>query len=252
MGRIQLHIQVISVFIALLIHMAPSYAKPNDTYQIIVDAGSSGSRLYIYRILPQAPLYAKRQIKLLGNKKIKPGLASLAPAPQQVDQYVKPLLQYAQSRLKTRVKLRDVAINFMATAGMRQLSHTQQQAIYHHLKQYIKHQTPFKVGTVRTITGRWEGIYDWLAVNYLNQTLQQDKTVGVMDMGGASTEITYSPSTKDINQDAALKRKVAPRLAPNSAHSTPPGYQLVFQWVWMFQRWLSVRIRWTDRLSSQR
>ena len=52
------------------------------------------------------------------------------------------------------------------------------------------------------IDGRLEGVYGWIAVNYMlgkfdhtfHSSIQRPTTVGALDMGGASTQITYEVS----------------------------------------------------------
>jgi hypothetical protein len=60
---------------------------------------------------------------------------------------------------------------------------------------------------VRIIKGSWEGIYGWLAANYLSGTLLGTSHVGFLDMGGASTQIAFAtqasvPGTVTINVGA--------------------------------------------------
>ena len=54
----------------------------------------------------------------------------------------------------------------------------------------------------QVIDGRMEGVYGWIAVNYMLGRFdhnfvehQRQPTVGALDMGGASTQITYEVFT---------------------------------------------------------
>lgn len=90
-------------------------------------------------------------------------------------------------------KLADTKLYILATAGMRGLTNEKQQAIYNSVNDYVKNYS-FKASVAKTIPGFREGIYDWIAVNYLNHSLDgvfPRNRLGILDMGGASTEIAY-------------------------------------------------------------
>lgn len=58
--------------------------------------------------------------------------------------------------------------------------------------------------SVRIITGEEEGLFGWIAVNYLMDgftgSSDQRTTYGFLDMGGASTQIAFEPRPKDRDQ----------------------------------------------------
>jgi apyrase len=51
------------------------------------------------------------------------------------------------------------------------------------------------------ISGEEEGTFGWVAVNYLQNTLSADPstTIGALDMGGASTQITFAPQDEVLS-----------------------------------------------------
>lgn len=156
-------------------------------YIAIVDAGSSGSRLYFYSY-QTAEKDNFAQLKLLHSKKLTPGLSYFASNPSSAAKHLANLLDYEQ--LSDDEKTADFYL--LATAGMRLLPKEQQDAIYHQLSAYLKQNTTLTIKEITTITGKWEGIFNWIAANYWNKTLIPGKTVGVMDMGGASAQITFA------------------------------------------------------------
>ncbi len=54
----------------------------------------------------------------------------------------------------------------------------------------------FRPSFARVISGEEEGVFGWLAVNQLQCTLLRSRTErwGALDLGGASTQITFAPN----------------------------------------------------------
>lgn len=85
--------------------------------------------------------------------------------------------------------------------------------IYNHVIAYLKEYYSFDIGNITTITGKMEGIYGWLDVNYLLGNLQENTpTTGVIDMGGASTQITFATqdNSKPDDEVTLLINKTTP------------------------------------------
>lgn len=167
------------------------YADAQD-YLIIVDAGSTSSKLHLFNYNSNT---AVPEITEVFSEKVSPGLSSYAEDPQNAGASLAKLLDDVNTQLANRhVDANKVTVNVMATAGMRLLPINQQQAIYANVSDYIHTHSPFLLGTIGTITGKMEGLYGWLDVNYLNHTFQNHTTPeGSIDMGGASTQIAFIP-----------------------------------------------------------
>jgi Golgi nucleoside diphosphatase len=168
-----------------------------DHYAVFIDAGSTGSKLHVFRYNETASL---PDIKDIFSEKIKPGLSSFADRPNEAGPYFKKLLDDASQFLqKSGADLKTTKINILATAGMRFLPEDKQKAIYSTLSNYVKNNYEFSMGNIKTISGQMEGFYGWLDVNYLLGRFQNDQsTVGSIDMGGASTQIAFA--TEDVSK----------------------------------------------------
>lgn len=61
----------------------------------------------------------------------------------------------------------------------------------------VLHDSPFSFsdGQARVIAGEEEGVYGWVTANYLTSRLEGPSadTVGALDLGGASAQITFAP-----------------------------------------------------------
>lgn len=186
----------------LFLFSLPLYAQ----YAIYIDAGSSGSRLYLYQYENTKPLAT---INTVFSKKTTPGLSSFQSNPENANTSIKALLDSATGLLKNNVDLQATPVNILSTAGMRLLTMEDQNKIYTSLKNFIKKNYSFSIGEIKTISGEKEGLFGWLAVNYLAKTFQNGQpTFGSIDMGGASTQITFAvedANTKKNNPFPDLK-----------------------------------------------
>ncbi|XP_064600465.1 ectonucleoside triphosphate diphosphohydrolase 4-like isoform X2 [Liolophura sinensis] len=211
---------------------------PSLHYGIVIDCGSSGSRVYIYfwpthsgnpkDLLDIQPM--RDEDGKLINKKIQPGLSEYADRPSEASIYMKPLLDYA-SQFVPESKHKETPLYILATAGMRLLSLSEQNGILEELRQDIPREYSFLVAEnhFEVITGKQEGVYSWVAINFvLNKFVHGEeehplvavhvpgvgsngrpsphirrRTVGMIDMGGASVQIAFEvPNTeKEISKN---------------------------------------------------
>ncbi|TFK30247.1 hypothetical protein FA15DRAFT_663630 [Coprinopsis marcescibilis] len=191
-------------------------------FGIVIDAGSSGSRLQIYSwqdprtikvekdsvlstSLPKVVKGTKQEADWV--KKVEPGISTLGDNPEDVGSYLRPLLNHALEHIPPSLH-RETPIFLLATAGMRLLPPNKQAHILHETCIFLRTQSNFKLdrkspagpcgSSVRIITGEEEGLFGWIAVNYLMDGFtgsnDQRTTYGFLDMGGASTQIAFEPS----------------------------------------------------------
>ena len=89
-------------------------------YAILFDAGSSGTRLRIYRFLASGHSLEPSNVRELSSSpdKATPGISGLADDPSRVEEYMTPLLESAK-RTIPEDKQASTPIFLFATAGMR-------------------------------------------------------------------------------------------------------------------------------------
>ena len=154
----------------------------------VVDAGSTGSRLHIYAYDLDSRHYPI-QIQELWSKKIKPGFSTLELEQDKINDYLTTLFSNAPEK--------DMPVYFYATAGMRLLPYVKQEVYFQALQQWFQSHSEWLLIDAKTITGREEGVFGWLAVNYQLGRLDTHyidsdlRPVSVMDMGGASVQVTF-------------------------------------------------------------
>jgi len=195
-------------------------------YGVILDAGSSGTRVHIYRWLNSDKARAKADEAQLHSlpvietdkkwtKKIHPGISTFGDNPHDIGRdHLDELLTHA---LKF-VPLDDVPntpLFLLATAGMRILPLAKQKAVLAEVCGFAMRTTKFQLPDcdlhVQVIPGETEGLYGWIAANYLLGGFDKPQdhdhgkghhTYGFLDMGGASAQIAFAPNATETEKHA--------------------------------------------------
>ncbi|MCG7488053.1 hypothetical protein MHN79_00995 [Vibrio sp. Of14-4] len=180
-----MNIRKLSYLAAILVS---SSALAESTF--VIDAGSSGSRLFEYQYHQDTSSdhglpVIDEQIK---HQSIKGGVQTIKE--ENLDNYIDSLF--------AETKTTPDHLYFYSTAGMRTISSTERNLINQRVKDALAKRFPDADIKVKTITGQTEGAYAWLAANYYDESFINDqKTKGIMDLGGASTQITFETNTGD-------------------------------------------------------
>jgi len=137
--------------------------------------------------------------------------------PEAVGTYLRPLLSHARDHIPPSLQ-KETPLFLLATAGMRLLLPTKQAEILLETCRFLVTHSNFKIeakssvgpcgSSVRIITGEEEGLFGWIAVNYLMDGFSgshDDRTTyGFLDMGGASTQIAFEPNPENQNNSNNL------------------------------------------------
>ena len=156
------------------------------------------------------------------------GISTFWENPDEIASYLTPLLAHAQKHVPPSLQP-ETPFFFLATAGMRLLSPDKQSAILTATCDFFRFHSNFKLdrpsshgqcgSSVRIITGEEEGLFGWIAVNYLMDgfkhtmdTVDDRATYGFLDMGGASTQIAFEPGIVERERHADNLVNVTLRL----------------------------------------
>ncbi|CAK7218456.1 Golgi apyrase [Sporothrix curviconia] len=217
---------------------------------VIIDAGSSGSRLHVYRWkdpsraikdASKEELHSLPKIKTKWTKKIRPGISTFGETPAQVGaDHLKELIDYALDIVPEDM-VADTPIFLMATAGMRFLPQLQQTALLRETCSYLSQHTSFSLPdcgqNIQVISGETEGLYGWLAANYLlggfdhpekHEHGQNHHTYGFLDMGGASAQIAFAPNSTEAADHADNLKLIRLRTLDGN-----PSEHRVFTATWL-------------------
>ena len=64
----------------------------------------------------------------------------------------------------------------------------------------------FSNGDARILSGEEEASFGWLSINYIMSTFERSApTLGIMDMGGASTQIAFEPTVQIMADQFSVK-----------------------------------------------
>jgi Golgi nucleoside diphosphatase len=225
-----------------------SIAEPT-VHGLMIDAGSTGSRLHVYEWDPRvlkshtevaAALSGQAPVSVPGTEsrwtdRLGPGLASFAldnlvettndgaangavneeALVAAIADYLAPLLDFARTVLQSKEsRWPQFPIFLRATAGMRLLEPHQRSTVLDAVRTVLHNATynPFYFTSdqASVLSGEEEAAYDWVGVNFLlnDEWLLSNRetdavvaprvSYGALDMGGASTQISFYEPNEDI------------------------------------------------------
>jgi len=175
-------------------------------YGLVIDAGSTGSRIYIYKwdhTPGETPRVEEIIVKdpAVGKQSVNPGVSSFAADPPKVAESLQPLIDFAAHYVPKSAHSSS-HLYLAATAGMRLLEVDDRERVMAQIRNFFKTKCPFKFEDVnaRVISGEEEGVYGWIQLNYAFNKIGKDSrngdgvTYAALDLGGASNQITFQPS----------------------------------------------------------
>lgn len=148
-----------------------------ELYAVVVDAGSTGSRGFVYKLRFSSDGQTRASISAESCGKVRPGLSSFVSNPEAVVEYFMPLIIQAKSLVPTQ-HLHDTALYIKGTAGMRILSDDEQYRLWQEVERGLRAHAdvPFVVAApnLGTISGHMEAFYAVLASNYIAGSIDAD------------------------------------------------------------------------------
>nr|CCD12701.1 unnamed protein product [Trypanosoma congolense IL3000] len=191
------------VFSACNVHQSTGSAKPDQNeacprdlpsrYDILLDAGSTGTRIHIFE-------YNSKQLLRETFDSVTPGLSHFARGdPGGAGKSIRKLMETALNAVPashyqcTRVALK-------ATAGLRLLPLEKSEGVLREVERTLR-KYPFVLDSVSIMSGEEEGVGAWLTVAYLLGLAEGPATgsnsttlrtgVAVFDVGGASAQVVF-------------------------------------------------------------
>ncbi|KAM8826903.1 ectonucleoside triphosphate diphosphohydrolase 5 isoform 1-T2 [Synchiropus picturatus] len=194
--------------------IVPGLSRPANHsrifYAVMFDAGSTGTRIHVYTFIRSD----SGKLPVLDNEvfhSLKPGLSAYAHYPKMAGQAVRMLLKVAR-KVIPRLEWKQTPVVLRATAGLRLLPEEKAQTLLDQVR-HVFAECPFLVpdNSVSIMNGTDEGILAWVALNFLTGHLDEptEATVGILDLGGGSTQITFLPKMKETIESVPLEDYVS-------------------------------------------
>ncbi|KAK6118545.1 hypothetical protein DH2020_047715 [Rehmannia glutinosa] len=186
----------------LLLYFLLPNSPPNldQNYAVVFDAGSTGSRVHVFSFDQNLDLlrFGQEYEFVLA---IEPGLSSYANDPNAAAQSLEPLLKNAEAVVPKELHA-VTPLRLGATAGLRQLPGNASEAILDAVRNLFKNESSlnYRAEWVSVLQGTDEGVYEWVAINYLLGSVGKNysSTVGMVDLGGGSVQMAYAISDESV------------------------------------------------------
>ncbi|KAF8465236.1 nucleoside phosphatase family-domain-containing protein [Kalaharituber pfeilii] len=178
------------------------FSKPIVQYALMVDAGSTGSRIHVYRFnnCGDTPELESEVFNIT-----QPGLSAYPDDPEAAAASLDVLLDVAVKSVPQSLKS-CTPIAVKATAGLRLLGEKKSEKILEAVRHRLETKYPFPVVStkdgVAIMDGKDEGVYAWITTNYLTKkigTVDKAPTAAIFDLGGASTQIVFEPTFPSVH-----------------------------------------------------
>ncbi|XP_075068515.1 ectonucleoside triphosphate diphosphohydrolase 3 [Mixophyes fleayi] len=224
--KVPLIVSILFLLISVSVIIAIAYIQihheralsPGLKYGIVLDAGSSRTTVYVY----QWPAEKENNTGVVSQTfKCNVnglGISSFANEPgkaaNNIDNCMKKVINVIPFNQQN-----STPAYLGATAGMRLLrlkNESAAQGVLTSIENYFRTQ-PFDFRGAHIITGQEEGVYGWITVNYLmGNFLEKNiwsmwvhpdgaETTGALDLGGASTQISFIPEKSEQNPNNTLE-----------------------------------------------
>ncbi|KAJ5771204.1 uncharacterized protein N7511_003255 [Penicillium nucicola] len=194
-------------------------SKPLIQYALMIDAGSTGSRIHVYRFNNCGPTPELENEVFEQTKKVEGGSSGLSSFKEDAEgaaHSLDPLMEVALKSVPDEYKsCSPIAVK--ATAGLRLLGEEMSGKILEAVRRRLETAYPFPViskdkGGVEIMDGKDEGVYAWITANYLLGKIggpDDTPTAAVFDLGGGSTQIVFQP-TFEKSKSGGMPERLAP------------------------------------------
>ena len=172
----------------------------------MIDAGSTGSRIHVYRFnnCGSTPELENEDFKMTEKREGGSGLSSYKTDAEGAAKSLDTLMALAMEKVPDAYKsCSPIAVK--ATAGLRLLGEEMSSKILDAVRTRLETQYPFPVLSkekegVQIMPGEAEGVYAWITTNYLLGKIggpDKTPTAAIFDLGGGSTQIVFQPTFKE-------------------------------------------------------
>ncbi|GFP96844.1 probable apyrase 7 [Phtheirospermum japonicum] len=230
-------VQFICILVGLLLIACLSFAlqflysdwfKGASKFYIVLDCGSTGTRVYVYeasinrnkkdnnlpvslKSLPESfeSKPGSRNGRAYNRMETEPGFDKLVRNISGLREAIEPLIQWAEKQIPKK-SYKDTSLFLYATAGARRLPGSDSEWLLNNAWSILT-SSPFscKREWVKIITGVEEAYYGWIALNYHAGALgsfPKKETYGALDLGGSSLQVTFEGENDETSLNLSIGR----------------------------------------------
>ena len=198
--------------------------QASPKYYVVLDSGSTGTRVYVYKAEVQQPHSTNLPIAIQSLKdglrknpasgraydrmETEPGLDKLVRNVTGLKTALNPLLVWAQTQIP-EASHSSTSLFLYATAGVRRLPFDDSKWLLDNAWKVLKG-SPFvcRRNWVKIISGTEEAYFGWIALNYDSGNIgvkPRKETYGALDLGGSSLQVTFEGyNQQDFNSETSL------------------------------------------------
>ncbi|XP_060107351.1 ectonucleoside triphosphate diphosphohydrolase 8 [Heteronotia binoei] len=192
---------------------------PQNKYGLVFDAGSSHTSLFVYQWPADKENNTGMVSQIFSCHVNASGISSFTKNPPKAGDSLRECLDAAMKVIPAE-RQREAPTYLGATAGMRLLRLENETAAAQILAEVDKtiREYPINFQGARILTGKEEGAYGWITINYLLDSFTKyslehrdwihpssGKTWGALDLGGASTQISFVPADPIVEEEEAAR-----------------------------------------------
>ncbi|KAL7108922.1 hypothetical protein ACP275_06G143400 [Erythranthe tilingii] len=247
-------VRVISVLLCLLLFscfcfgllfLYSNWSKGPSKFYVVIDCGSTGTRVYVYQAsanhnkddnlpislksLPESfhRKSGSQRGRAYNRMETEPGFDKLVHDISGLKKAIKPLIKWAEKQIPKKSH-KTTSLFLYATAGVRRLPSSESDWLLNNAWSILKTSSFLcKREWVKTITGMEEAYYGWIALNYHTGVLgsiPKKETYGALDLGGSSLQVTFEGKPVK-HEETSLKLSIGPVNHHLNAYSLA-GYGL--------------------------
>ncbi|KAL0303898.1 UNVERIFIED_CONTAM: putative apyrase 7 [Sesamum radiatum] len=247
-------VRVICVLLCLLMivflsfalqYLYSNWSRGPSRFYVVLDCGSTGTRVYVYQASINHKKYGNLPILLkslpesfqrksgsqsgraYNRMETEPGFDKLVHNMSGLNEAIQPLIQWAEKQIP-RKSHKTTSLFLYATAGVRRLPSSDSEWLLNNAWSILKRSRFLcKKEWVKIISGVEEAYYGWIALNYHTESLgssPEKETYGALDLGGSSLQVTFEGEQGD-HDETSLKLSLGPVEHHLTAYSLA-GYGL--------------------------
>ncbi|KAK4385299.1 putative apyrase 7 [Sesamum angolense] len=232
-------VRVVCVLLCLLMivflsfalqYLYSNWSRGPSRFYVVLDCGSTGTRVYVYQASINHKKYGNLPILLkslpesfqrksgsqsgraYNRMETEPGFDKLVHNISGLNEAIQPLIQWAERQIP-RKSHKTTSLFLYATAGVRRLPSSDSEWLLNNAWSILKSSRFLcKKEWVKIITGVEEAYYGWIALNYHTESLgssPEKETYGALDLGGSSLQVTFEGEQAGYGLNDAFDKSVA-------------------------------------------